>query len=219
MRHSLWLIALFAAQAHATFLQFDIETPRNAINLDRWALDIPPGDIDVSFILDTSNTAFSSVVTPGDQGGSCFAAVDFAIQGRILDVSIGGQTLVSGLSGGTGTFSGDRPNACHDGSSQAFFAGFGLAFDNGFRLQLIPDSSHQIAVAEVFASDDPIAALLLAGRYVGFMFLIDGDQEGATTFDNIAVHKVPEPATLGVFALSLAMTALFRRVVKPRRMS
>lgn len=221
MRHTLWLVLLFAAQAHATLIQFDIHTPLSAVNVDRWAMDVPPGDIDVSFIVDTSNALFESSVIQGDQGGLCFTHVRIALRGSLLNASVGGQTIASGLLGGTGTYSGDSPSPCHDGAIQGFFAGFGLSFANSeFGVALNWDTIHEITVAEVFASADPVAAFLLSGRYLGFMFLTNGDQLGMTSFSNVFAHEVPEPSTLGLFLLSAVVGLTFRpqrrRATTPR---
>ena len=177
MRHSLWLIVLFAAQAHATFLQIDVHVLANQTSAPNWGLALPSGEINARLIIDTGHAPFSYGVQTGSDGTSCFSSVDFGVSARLLDLSIGGVSLASGRSDDAGVFGGDRPNASC-GGGQAFFAGFGFHFGD-LTMFISPDSRHDISMADVLAASDPAAALLLAGNYGGFLGLRDAAGQGS----------------------------------------
>ena len=216
MRHSLWLIVLFAAQAHATFLQIDVHVLANQTSEPNWSLELPSGAIDARIIIDTSQAPFIYGTQTGSDGTSCFSSVDFGVSARLLDLSIGGVSLASGRSDDSGVFGGDRPNpSC--GGGQAFFAGFGFHFGD-LTMFISPDSRHDISMADVLAAPDSAAALLLAGNYGGFLGLRDAAGQGAgyygyanSNVGGMTITQVGEPETLGLFALALTIGLAFTR--------
>ena len=109
------LIALVSAPASASLIQIDIAVTQNDLS-PRWTL--PQGDVTVSLLLDTSSAvaSFTSLTQPNRP--TCISNYRFTnLSMTILDLSVGGQSFISGANSVT-TFAGDRSGACTSADSQ-----------------------------------------------------------------------------------------------------
>lgn len=205
---------LLSATVNATMLQLDITaTP---VAPSHWTFSgTAPSQFSTSLLFDTA-TATHSLLTQTDGGGvSCLGHLSGSVSGSILDMSAGGTSLLGNVSG-AGALTGDHPGSSCNGSQQSLFSS--LSIDAGdTSLFFSFDSLHQVGLATLLASADPISDLLLSisGISGGFLQILtpDGSGAGLVGPSDMSIHRhVPEPGTVALFgAALLACAALGRR--------
>jgi PEP-CTERM motif len=181
------LLAFTSLPAQAEEFQFDLSgtafTPGNGYYPG-------VGPIDISFILDTSQSASSFVF-----GNSCLQHFQGGAAVSNYNVQLNGQSMLSMPQTGAG-FYGDNAN----GSCNAvFFTAFGLP---SFLWEVDPNPG--ISKSALLASTDPLATLFTNfqsypgyGEFAG----LNVDISRVTVRDPVSV---PEPGTLGLLMLGFA---------------
>lgn len=203
---------LITASSHATLIQMDVmATP---VSPGHWTMGGPaPSQVSTHVWFDTA-VASHNFLTQVDQSGvGCISQFSANMGGRIIDASADGISFLQDRRGATDV-GGQHPSASCSADQQSFFSS--LSIDSGdTSLLLSLDSFHDIALADLLASTDPIGQLLLAlsGTRNGFMNIVTpgGVAGGVFASSGLRFQRVGEPASLGLFAITLAAALLLAR--------